>query len=124
MAGMGHPARAIILFGHGSRDPAWRRPMEDVARRIAATSRDVAVRCAYLELDPPDFASCVRELVAGGVTEISVVPMFIGMGRHVREDLPQLVGAARDEHGVRITQRDSVGEDGRVLDLIARICLE
>jgi len=27
--------RGVVLFGHGSRDPAWREPMDAVARRIA-----------------------------------------------------------------------------------------
>ena len=30
--------RAIVLFGHGSRDPQWRAPMDEVARRIRASA--------------------------------------------------------------------------------------
>ena len=50
--------RAVILFGHGSRDPLWRQPMEAVAARLARRRPDVPVRCAYLELEQPEPRRC------------------------------------------------------------------
>ena len=38
--------KAIILFGHGSRDPLWRLPMETVAARLRALQPELPVRCA------------------------------------------------------------------------------
>ena len=118
-------SKAIILFGHGSRDRLWRLPMEAVAARVKALQPDVPVRCAFLELDQPDLGTAAGELVAAGAGEITIVPMFLGAGRHAREDLPALVQqmrAARPD--VRFVLQGPVGEDGRVLDLIARIALE
>jgi len=43
----------IVLFGHGSRDPQWREPMDAVARRIRSRTAEIEVRCAFLELDEP-----------------------------------------------------------------------
>jgi len=118
-------ARAVILFGHGSRDPLWRLPMETVAARLRAQHPEVAVRCAYLELDAPDLATAAAEAVGAGADRITVVPMFLGTGRHAREDLPLLVRALEASHpGVAFLLQKPVGEDGRVLDLIARIALE
>ena len=117
--------KAIVLFGHGSRDPLWRKPMEAVAARVVALRPDVPVACAYLELDQPDLAAASRALVSQGASQVTVVPMFLGAGRHVREDLPALVGALRKEHpGVAFTLQAPVGEDTRVLDLLAGIALE
>lgn len=118
-------ARAIILFGHGSRDPLWRLPMEAVATRVRNAHPGVPVRIAFLELEQPDLGGATAELVLGGATDITIVPMFLGAGRHAREDLPELVRqmqAARPD--VRFTLQRPVGEDGRVLDLIAKIALE
>jgi sirohydrochlorin cobaltochelatase len=115
--------RAVILFGHGSRDPLWRQPMDAVAGRIAATG--VAVRCAFLELQAPDLAAAASELIAEGATRLSVVPMFLGAGRHAREDLPRLAEEVRCGHpGVNLELRPPVGEDPRVLDLLAAISRE
>ena len=114
---------AVILFGHGSRDPQWRQPMDAVASRLAA--QGIPVRCAFLELQAPDLATAAAELVAEGATVLSVVPMFLGAGRHAREDLPLLTEAVRRAHpGVAVRLRPAVGEDPRVLDLLARIAAE
>jgi sirohydrochlorin cobaltochelatase len=117
--------KAIVLFGHGSRDPLWRLPMETVATRLRTLRPDTPVRCAYLELDAPDLATAAGELVAAGADHVTVVPMFLGTGRHARDDLPRLVDGLRQRHpAVAFVLQKPVGEDGRVLDLIAQIALE
>jgi sirohydrochlorin cobaltochelatase len=117
--------RAIVLFGHGSRDPQWREPMDEVARRIRARVGAVDVRCAFLDLEAPDLATAVRELAEAGAGSIRVVPMFLGAGRHAREDLPRLLEQCREAHPtVHFDLQPSVGENPRVLDLVATIALE
>ena len=117
--------RAVILFGHGSRDPLWRLPMEAVASRLRTQHPGVAVRCAYLELDAPDLATAAADVIAAGAESVTIVPMFLGTGRHAREDLPLLVTRLESAYpGVAFVLQKPVGEDGRVLDLIARIALE
>jgi sirohydrochlorin cobaltochelatase len=117
--------RAIVLFGHGSRDPLWRLPMETVATRLRTLQPGAQVRCAYLELDAPSLPEAAADLVGAGARQVTVVPMFLGTGRHAREDLPALVEQLRVAHPeVQFVLQKPVGEDGRVLDLIARIALE
>ena len=117
--------KAIVLFGHGSRDPLWRLPMETVAARLRAVQPGTPVRCAYLELDAPDLPQAAGELAASGARTITIVPMFLGTGRHAREDLPALVQQLRARHPqVSFVLQKPVGEDGRVVDLLAKIALE
>lgn len=116
--------KAIVLFAHGSRDPLWHKPMEAVAQRIRAQSADIDVRCAYLELSQPDLPHTVAELVAHGVQAITIVPMFLGVGRHAREDLPELVTQLRAQYAeVQFQLQAAVGEDQRLLDMLAQIAL-
>ncbi len=118
-------AKGIILVGHGSRDPLWRAPIEAVAARVTASHPLVATRCAYLELQQPDVAAAAGELAQLGVREVTLVPMFLGTGKHARADLPRLLDEVRAAHpGVAFTLQPSVGEDPRLLDLLARIALE
>jgi sirohydrochlorin cobaltochelatase len=118
------PPRGIVLFGHGSRDPLWHRPMQAVEARIREQDPGALVRCAYLELTQPDLAIATTSLVAVGVREITVVPMFLGVGRHAREDLPALLDALRLDHpSVVFTLQCAVGEDARLIDLLANIAL-
>lgn len=116
--------QATILFGHGSRDPLWRLPIDTVAQRMLALDPQCCVRCAFLELTAPDLASTTAELLALGVNSITIVPMFLGVGRHAREDLPVLVKALQLDHPtVRFHLQPSVGEDARVVELLAQIAM-
>lgn len=116
--------QATILFGHGSRDPLWRVPIDMVAQRMLALDPQCCVRCAFLEITAPDLASTTAELAALGVSSITIVPMFLGVGRHAREDLPVLVAALQNDYpAVRFLLQASVGEDARVVDLLAQIAL-
>jgi sirohydrochlorin cobaltochelatase len=115
---------AIILFAHGSRDPLWHKPIQAVAERITQRSPDTVVRCAYLELTEPDLPHVAKALVAEGATSLSVVPMFLGVGRHAREDLPQLITALKATHPkVAVSCQPAVGEQTALLDLLADIAL-
>ena len=115
---------AIILFGHGSRDPHWIQPFERLASRVRERSGKVEVRLAFLELMRPDLGAAAAELIATGVDSIRVVPVFIGEGDHVRTDLPVLIEQVRRQYpAVRLECAPAVGEDDDVLDALAGYCL-
>jgi sirohydrochlorin cobaltochelatase len=98
--------------------------MEAVAARAAAMDPETRVACAYLELMEPDLPACAAALTTEGLQEITIVPMFLGVGRHAREDLPVLVEQLRRDHPtVRFQLRPAIGEDERVVDMLARIAL-
>ena len=120
------PARkGIILFAHGSRDPLWHRPIAAVAARIADTDPLAPVECAYLELSSPDLATACSRLLGSGVRAISIVPLFLGVGKHAREDLPLLVDAMRSQHPqIEFLLQPAVGEDQRLIHLLAEMALE
>jgi sirohydrochlorin cobaltochelatase len=116
---------AIILFGHGSRDALWHLPIQAVAERIRTSSPGTTVACAYLELTEPSLAASTRALVEIGVVHITILPMFLGVGRHAREDLPALIAELKQNHPkVVFDVQPAVGENPEVLDLLAKIALE
>ena len=115
---------AIVLFGHGSRDPLWHLPIQAVAQRIRNTSPNQVVACAYLELTQPSLPDLVTELIASGASNIRILPMFLGVGRHAREDLPVLMDALQARYPrVQFDVLSAVGENEAVLDLMASIAL-
>jgi len=112
----------IVLFAHGSRDARWREPIEAVARRVAERDACAVVSCAYLELMSPDLSSATNALLAQGATSIRVVPMFLGIGKHLREDLPKLLETLRHDHPkIMFTLDTAVGEQPAVIELLADI---
>ena len=114
-----------ILFGHGSRDPAWRIPIDRVAERMRAIDPQCGVRCAFLELTEPDIKQVASELVANGVTHITVLPMFLDVERHARKDLPLLVQELQLKYPkVEFELKPSVGEEPLVIEVLAKLALE
>ena len=116
--------KAIILFGHGSRDALWHLPIQAVAERIRITSPSTTVTCAYLELTEPSLGDAAASLINVGVSDITILPMFLGVGRHAREDLPALIVELKQNHPSTVFQvQPAVGENPAVLDLLAEIAL-
>jgi sirohydrochlorin cobaltochelatase len=122
---MAQPPQGIILFAHGSRDPAWRAPIEAVAQRIRALHPPAQVLCAYLEFTAPDLPAAASALIAAGAQAIAIWPMFLGAGRHARADLPRLVTALRQQHpGTTFTLHPPIAEHPAVLQAMARAALD
>jgi len=115
----------IILFAHGSRDPLWKLPIEAVASRIRQRQAGAIVECAYLELTTPDLPSVASRMMASGVQRLRIVPMFLGVGRHAREDLPVLVAQLQADHPqVHFDLQAAVGENPLLIDLMAQIAID
>ena len=116
-------AQAIVLLGHGARDVRWREPFDRLALRVAARAPTATVVVAFLECMQPDLAGAIERLVADQRQRIHVVPVFLGEGGHVREDVPRLIDAARSRHPeAEITLGGAIGEDQAVLEAIAEYC--
>ena len=116
--------RGIVLFAHGSRDPLWRLPIEAVAAQISARQPGVLVRCAYLEICTPSLPDAAADLMAAGAGELRVFPLFLGVGKHAREDLPLLIEDIRSAHpGVPIELLPAAGEYAQMTTLLADIAV-
>ena len=117
-------AQAIVLFAHGARDPRWAEPFEAVAERIRVAAPGVPVALAFLELMAPSLDVAVARLVAEGATTVDVVPLFLGTGGHLRQDLPPLVESLRAAHpGTTIRLHAAIGEHALVSDAMAHAAL-
>lgn len=114
----------LVLFAHGARDARWREPFERLAAKVRIARPELPVSLAFLELMQPDLAGAIDALVHQGCASVRVVPVFLGQGGHVREDLPAIVGEVRTRYpGVAIELRQAVGEDDAVLDQIVAVAL-
>lgn len=115
----------IIVFGHGSRDPLWRLPLEAVADSIRQRSGGTAVSCAYLELCEPSLPQAATDLLAAGAHSLCIFPLFFGVGKHAREDLPVLVDTLRSAHpDIPVTLLPAAGEHAEVIALLGKLAVD
>ena len=114
-------SEALLLVGHGSRDPQWADPLRAVVARVRALRPATDVTLAFLELSTPTLEQAIGTLGQNGCTRIRVAPIFLGHGAHVKRDLARRVAAARAAHpGMDIQLSASAGESEIVLDAIAQ----
>lgn len=112
-------SEALILFAHGARDPDWALPFRAIRDRVAALRPDLVVELAFLELMTPRLGAAVDEL-AGRVQRITVAPLFMAQGGHLKQDVPRLLAEIGERHpGVSVALLPPVGEIPAILDAIS-----
>jgi sirohydrochlorin cobaltochelatase len=117
--------RGLVLLAHGARDPAWATPFEAVVARVRERAPEAIVRLAFLELMSPRLDEAGHELAGLGCTRIDVVPVFLGMGGHVRRDVPAQLETLRHAHpGIAWALHDAVGETPHVIVAMADAAIE
>ena len=120
----GAPLHGTLLFAHGARDPGWAAPFEAVAARLRSLMPGAPVALAYLEFMTPDLASAGRTLADQGCRAVTVVPLFLGAGGHVRKDVPELLEQLRRDHPtVHWHLAPAVGAQPGVIEAMAQAAL-
>jgi sirohydrochlorin cobaltochelatase len=110
--------KALVLFGHGARNPAWALPMEAIATEMRKQT-DIKVELAFLEFLKPSLLEKCAELSRAGVTHVSVMPVFLAGAGHLMNDLPGILADISSQHPLlTISQKRALGDR---VDVIAAI---
>ncbi len=112
--------QGIVLFAHGARDPEWALPFEAMRARLRERRPEFPVELAFLERMSPTLDEAVDALVGKGVAAITVFPIFMAQGGHLKEDLPRMIEAIRAKHPhVPVALERAVGEVPEIVESIA-----
>lgn len=113
--------RGIVLFAHGARDPQWAQPFEAIRERVRAIRPEYPIELAYLETMSPTLEEAVASLAAQGAPAITVFPLFMAQGGHLKQDLPRILEAIRAAHPhIPIALEPAIGDVPEILEAIAR----
>jgi sirohydrochlorin ferrochelatase len=87
------------------------------------------VEAAHMELAEPSILSAYRRCVEQGATKIIVYPYFLSRGKHVLQDIPELLKQAKMEfRDVDYNITNPLGFDEGILDImkssVERVLLE
>ena len=112
--------RGIVLFAHGARDPEWAEPFHEILRRVRATRPEYPIALAFLENMSPTLEEAIASLAADGASAITVFPLFMAQGGHLKQDLPRILEAIRATHPhVPISLESALGDVPEILDTVA-----
>jgi len=111
--------KGVLVIAHGSRAKETEATLEAVLTIVKTKKPETVIECAFMEFSDRTIEKGLSALVAGGVTEIMIVPYFLFMGIHMKEDIPDMVAAcAANYPGVVITMGEPLGADERLADIL------
>ncbi len=109
---------ALLILGHGSRNPAASQQFMEIVEQIRAQYDD-PVYPAFMELAEPSLPDAVAEAVASGATEIIVQPCFLFDGIHIRVDIPEMLAELSLAHPTAtFSFGRPLGADPRVVEIL------
>ncbi|HET9576302.1 MAG TPA: CbiX/SirB N-terminal domain-containing protein [Usitatibacter sp.] len=112
--------RGIVLFAHGARDREWSRPFEAIRERVRAKRPEYRIELAYLEFMSPALDVAIESVIAEGAMCVTVFPLFMAEGGHVRRDIPRILDDLRARHPrIPIVLESAIGEVPEILEAIA-----
>ncbi len=116
---------AIVLFAHGARDPEWAQPFEKMRAQIQARVSNTPVVLAFLELMQPALSDAIANLEKQGVQHLTLIPMFLARGSHLKNDLPKLIAQIQAQHPkLTLNLSPAIGEVEPILQQLSEWVLQ
>jgi sirohydrochlorin ferrochelatase len=109
----------IIMLSHGSRSPEAQVTVHELLEMVREKSSFYFVTGAALQFNQPDLPAALAETVAAGVDRIIVAPLFLYMGLHMKEDIPEILEEERKKYpGVEILMTRNIGADNKLAQIV------
>lgn len=112
---------ALLLVAHGSRRQQSNQEVTELADQLrkACDASYQIVHAGFLELASPSIDEGISQCVSDGAKRVTVLPYFLNSGRHVVEDIPEIVDQAKNQHpDVDIVVAPHLGASGLMVDLL------
>jgi sirohydrochlorin cobaltochelatase len=112
-------APALLIVGHGSRDPRGAREFHDLVGLVRRRNPSLTVEGGFIELSRPPISECVDRLAEGGARNIAAVPLMLLAAGHAKDDIPAtLVREKMDHPEVGFTYGRALGIRPELLELM------
>lgn len=113
--------KALLLVAHGSRRKQSNNEvilLADELRNNCSQQYNI-VNAAFLELSEVLIPDGIKKCVDEGASSIIVLPYFLNSGRHVIEDIPNIVNDCKVNYpGIVISVASHLGASSLMMDLL------
>ena len=112
---------ALIVVAHGSRRQQSNDEVSAITDKLRVSCHHdyPIVHTGFLELAKPSIPEGIEQCINDGATRITVLPYFLNSGRHVVEDVPEIVDTASHQHpNVEIVIAPHLGASSLMIDLL------
>ena len=110
---------ALILLAHGSRAPETLEEMEKLVVKLKRRRPDLTVKPAFLSMVKPTLNESIEQLSKHDVLKVEILPLFLFTGKHVLEDIPELIQQAQVQFPkLKITAHKAIGHHSGFVDYL------
>ena len=118
--------KASILLAHGSSDPNWLAPFDQLVLQIRDQLHQERVELAYMELAQPSMEHSIQQLAEQGFQVIDVLPLFFAAGRHLRKDVPAMLERQQQQlqgqgYDITLTLHPPIGLEPEMASAISQV---
>lgn len=111
--------KAVLLVGHGSRRKEANEALVTLCELVSGKDRKTIIAHGFLQLADPGLPEALAELDGQGVDEVTVVPVFLYEGVHIKEDIPEILAReAAKRPNMRLVLAPVLGIDERMADIV------
>ncbi|WP_159820743.1 sirohydrochlorin chelatase [Colwellia sp. 20A7] len=113
--------KALLLVAHGSRRKQSNEEVVILAEKLKSqcSAQYTIIHAAFLELSAPLIPDGIKLCVDDGATSIIVLPYFLNSGRHVIEDIPNIINETRALYpDIEINVAPHIGASPLIMDLL------
>jgi sirohydrochlorin cobaltochelatase len=114
-------SHAILIAGHGSRDPDGIAEFLELARRFRARRPETPLEVAFLEFARPTIQEGIDRLAQTGVATIVVLPGVLMAAGHAKNDMASEVRRARQRYPALDIRMGAALEVGPLLLQLCRL---
>jgi len=109
---------SVLLISHGSRSSKSKEEVRTLVKYLKERTGVPVFEYAFLEIESPGIPEGIDRCVAQGATKVTVLLNFLNSGRHVNNDIPDIVAAAARKYPqVHFSISAPVGQHGRIAEL-------
>ena len=113
--------KALLLVAHGSRRKQSNDEVVLLAERLKknCSQQYNIIHAGFLELAETLIPDGIKKCADDGATSIIVLPYFLNSGRHVVEDIPNIVEETRPDYpDINIIVAQHLGASELMMDLL------
>jgi sirohydrochlorin cobaltochelatase len=91
-------APALLIAGHGSRDPRGAREFHELVDLVRRRNPSLMVEGGFIELSRPPISECVDRLAEEGARNVAAVPLMLLAAGHAKDDIPATLVREKIDH--------------------------
>jgi sirohydrochlorin ferrochelatase len=113
--------KALLLIAHGSRRKQSNDEVVILADRLKLNCSEQyeIIHAGFLELAETLIPDGIKKCVDDGATSIVVLPYFLNSGRHVIEDIPNIVNETKSHYpNINIKIAPHLGASNLIMELL------